>query len=112
MRPVAQIHCIGEVMDLLPDGRIGRASFPPSAQWVCTGAVRLNPRGEIVHRFTLAEVIRGDIAWRGADGTQLVHLSDRDHGTDRVWLGSSHEVRPVRGGRAPFAADGPESRGS
>jgi len=53
----------------------------------------LNDRGEVIHRYTLQDVIDGHIAWKHKDGRQRVHWTEQDHGSARVWIMPGHEVR-------------------
>jgi hypothetical protein len=95
MKRVALIVRGDERMDLYADGTIGRANWPVSRAWVCTGAVRLHDSGAVVACYDLDEVIRGRVQWKDPDGRQRVFLTDLDHGVERVWLMPCHEVRPV-----------------
>jgi len=72
------------------NGMISRPGVAPSGQWTCAGAVRCNNFGNVVQRFTVAEVLAGGIKWRHANGAQRVYLMDVDHGTTRMWCSPKH----------------------
>ena len=78
------------------DGVIVREDIPgfePSGKWICTGAVRLNNLHQIVERFSLADVLAGNVkSWKHKNGAQRVHLTDLDHGTRRMWGSPGHIV--------------------
>lgn len=92
MKPIARIHSGSEYMDLYADGKIGRTCCEPSGQWICTGAVQYNNFGRVIRRYTLDQVINGNLAWRHKNGKQRIHLCDLDHGTHRTWMNPTHEV--------------------
>jgi hypothetical protein len=84
-----------EYMTLHPDGCITRPEIgmnTPSGQWRVTGAVRFNNFGRPVERFTLADILAGKIAWKHKNGSQRVHVTDLDHGTNRTWMSPSHSI--------------------
>jgi hypothetical protein len=70
-------------------------SVSPSDNWRITHAVRRNNFGNIVERFSLADIIAGGIQWKYKNGSQRVFLKDFDHGGYREWRSPSHSVNPV-----------------
>ena len=67
----------------------------PSGQWKIVGAVRYNNFGYPVEYFDLNEVLHAKIQWKFKNGKQRVHVQDFDHGTYRVWMSPTHEVRHI-----------------
>jgi hypothetical protein len=55
----------------------------PSGQWILRGAVERNNFGNVVRRYSQAEVLSGNIVWHHRNGKQKVFLLDIDHGTNR-----------------------------
>lgn len=76
-------------------GRITRPGLVTgSDSWRIVGAVARNNFGHVVARYTLADLLRGNIAWTHANGKQRVFALDYDHGTIREWR-NSHAVWPA-----------------
>jgi hypothetical protein len=84
-KPVCIIIAGGQRFLLYADGKIEGPTWAPSPKWVCTGAVMLNGRRQIVRRFSLEEVIQG-IKWKTKTGRQRARLADVKDGEVRIWM--------------------------
>jgi len=40
----------------------------------------------------LTDVLAKKLQWKHANGKQRIHITDLDHGTQRVWMSPKHEV--------------------
>lgn len=69
------------------NGQIQRTDVPvaPSDSWVCIGAVEYL-FGHIARRFTLSEILAGDVSWTYQNGKQRAFLLVVDHGATVVML--------------------------
>ena len=92
----------GTYYNIMPDGCICRRTGymkaePPSGQWRVTGAVERNNFGNVVRRYTLAEILADpdSIPWKCRNGAQRTFIRDLDHGTVREWRSPGHSVSKV-----------------
>ena len=99
----ATIRTGNEYMQLHEDGAIERTTSdgfhvaPNASRWAVVGAVGLNNFGNIVERFSLADILAGKVSgWLHKNGKQRVHLVDFDHGAKRIWCNPTHEVYLVK----------------
>ena len=77
-------------------GRIERPGLVAgSDSWRIVGAVERNNLGRVVRRYSLEQVLAGDVAWRFKNGKQRAFIRDFDHGTIREWT-CKHLVRPAQ----------------
>ena len=82
-----------EYWKLHEDGAIERPGLvrPDAKAWRIVGAVRRNNFGVAAEAYTLADILRGGIQWRHANGAQRVFVRDMDHGTLREWR-TAHSI--------------------
>ncbi len=85
-----------EYWKLHVDGAIERPGLvaPHAASWCVVGAVARNNFGQIVRRYSLADILRDSAAipWQFKNGKQRVFVRDMDHGTLREWRCPSHSI--------------------
>ena len=67
----------------------------PSGDWRILGAVRFNNFGRVVERIGWDELAKraNTLDWQYRNGKQKWHVRDWDHGTERVWMNPTHEIR-------------------
>jgi hypothetical protein len=88
---VGYIHQGQEYMPVYEGGLISRepgrkvpaAYCRPTGKWILRGAVERNNFGNVVRRYSQAEVLSGKIVWYHKNRKQKVFLLDIDHGTNR-----------------------------
>lgn len=79
------------------NGFISGKHVQPSGGWVMLGAIRCNNFGNRVEELTLLDImcdfsLGKSLPWRNKNRTQKWHLTDFDHGSQRVWQNPKHDI--------------------
>lgn len=78
-------------------GYISRSNWEPSAHWRITGAVEYRTvfgNQVICRRYSLADILAGEVPFHYKNGKQRCFITDYDHGSNRIWSGN-HNVSVI-----------------